>query len=42
MGRTITVNISKPREDRGAGGGGGGGRRGGGGGGGGGGDRERW
>jgi RNA recognition motif-containing protein len=36
MGRTITVNISKPREDR---GGGGGGRRGGGGGGG---DRERW
>ena len=37
MGRTITVNISKPREDRG-GGGGGGGRRGGGGGG----DRERW
>jgi RNA recognition motif-containing protein len=40
MGRTITVNMSKPREDRGGGGGGGGGgRRSGGGGGGGGGNR---
>ena len=35
MGRTLTVNISRPREDR----GGGGGRRGGGGGGG---RRDRW
>jgi cold-inducible RNA-binding protein len=39
MGRTITVNMSKPREDRGGGGGGGGGGRRGGGGGGGGGNR---
>jgi RNA recognition motif-containing protein len=43
-GRTLTVNVAKPREPRSGGGGGGGGGRGGygGGGGGGGGRRERW
>ena len=42
-GRTITVNVAKPREERGSRGGGGYGNRGGGGGGGGGGGRSpRW